>query len=267
MKKILVLCCVCLLMLSVLPVGVRADVIFEPWDDTFYEEHREECEYHSRSYTANGPNGDVTVYENPESARKEATIKNGNTLWIAYLYEDADGIRWGYCDDWERDVGGWVPMDYLKLIYDGISFEEDFGHLFVEEEGMLGGEYAGATVYFLKYPGSGDYIDITLGENGEDYRPEYSVVYEDAQGTRWGRCGYYKGIKGYWLNLSDPTGVPAAQSVPVTDESEEPTVPAVPVDEIKPAENPAVKLMVVGAVAATVVVTALLLFLMKKKKG
>lgn len=115
MKKMIRILCVVLILLM-LPIQVSADIIYEPWDDSFYEEHRDQCEYHSRSYTANGPNGDVTVYESPESAWEEMKLSNGTVLWISYIYEDPDGITWGYWAHWEMDWQGWVPMDYLVLI-------------------------------------------------------------------------------------------------------------------------------------------------------
>lgn len=267
MKKSLIFFCALFLVLSALPVTARADIIYAPWDDAFSEDHREQCDYHNRSYTAAGPNGDVTAYESPVSARKRATFENGSTLWISYVYTDESGIGWGFVEDWERDVRGWVPMDYLVLIYDGVSFEADYGHLFVEESGAIGAQYAGKTIYFWKYPGSSDYVDVTLSSGADDYRPEYSVVFEDSNGNKWGRCGYYMALKGYWLNLTDPTADDAAPVVPAAEETEAPVVPEVTVEEIVP--NPGgnnVRLVVIGAVAATVAVTILLLILLKRKK-
>ena len=84
MKKLICLCLAALLLLTNLPT-VRADVIFVPMGDDFFDEHRDECAYHDRYYTAQGPNGDVTVYESPISDRVIKTVKNGETLWVSYV--------------------------------------------------------------------------------------------------------------------------------------------------------------------------------------
>lgn len=269
MKKCIQLLCILLMLVSI-PLQARADVIYEPFD-SFYEEHREECVYHARSYTAAGPNGDVTVYESPESDREETVLENGATLWISYTYVDARGITWGCWEDWEADILGWVPMDYLELIYDGISFEEEYGSDFEELSGALDDEeLTGKTVYFWKYPGSNTYIDIPLES---EYRPEYSVSYTDESGNVWVRCDYYMGIRDYWINLNDPTLDHTKVVEPLPDDTEGPAIPETPteaskpVEEITPQSNGSTKLIVIAAVAVTVIVTAVLLGLLKKKKA
>lgn len=256
-----------LLLLLMLPLGVRADVIYEPWD-SFFEEHRADCEYHSRSYTAVGPNGDVTLYESPESAWEEKTIPNGEAIWISYSYTDADGIRWGCSEIWNEDIIGWVPMDYLELIYDGISFDEEYGDQYVQEDGQLDIAYRGQTVYFWDYPGCETSHWMTLGEY-EEYMPEYWARFTDADGKTWGKIGYYMGNRDCWICLDNPTadfdvlypdGIatePAEEPAPTEGET---------VAEIVPKKNDSAKLTAIAAVSATVAVTAVLLVLLKKKK-
>lgn len=263
MKRLVAL--ICAVMLAVCCIAsVSADVIFEP-NDSFYETHRDACVRHERSYTAVGPNGDVTVYESPESDKVMATYANGEALYISYIYTDPAGIQWGFYENWETNVSGWIPMDYLELIYDGISFEEEFGHLFTEEEGTLAVEHQGKTVKFWKYPGSSEYLEWTVeGEN----MPVYQTVYTDANGVRWGREGYYMGLRGYWMNLDAPD----AEYVPVESVEPEETEPQEqkdPVEEIKPGKTegmPSGVLVAVIAVSAVVVVTGGLLVVLKRKK-
>ena len=135
MKKVVSIIIVLLLAVCC-AVNAGADVIFEP-QDSFYESHRDQCEYHDRSYTANGPNGDVKVYESPESDSVRATVENGEEIYVSYLYQDANGNIWGCTENWSTDISGWVPMEYLELIYDERSFEEDHGESFLREEGSL----------------------------------------------------------------------------------------------------------------------------------
>ena len=262
MKKMIRILCAVLIVLM-LPLQAKADVIYEPWD-SFYEEHRSECEYHSRSYTAAGPNGDVTVYESPESAWEVTKLSNGETLWISYTYKDAGGVTWGCWEDWEQDLLGWVPMDYLNLIYDGISFEEEHGNQFETVACSLDvPELTGQTVYFWEYPGSSAYIDVKL--DGE-YRPEFQTSYTDANGTQWVRCGYYMGIRGYWVCLDDPTADFDALYPEGIEETQPETIPelAEKVEEIVPGGNPALKWIAIAAVAGVVALTAVLLFFLKK---
>ena len=263
MKKLVSLICGVVLLMGCI-VSVSADVILVP-QDSFYVSHMEQCEYHDRSYTAAGPNGDVTVYESPESDKVMATIENGESLYISYIYTDETGIQWGYYENWETDVFGWVPMEYLKLIYDSISFKEEFGHLFSEEEGTLAAEHQGKTVKFWKYPGSTEYLEWAVeGDN----MPAYQTVYTDSNGVRWGRGGYYMGLRGYWINLDEPD----ADFTPAeTQPSEEMEVPTEPqneedkVEEIVPKGNNTTAI-VIAAVAAVVVLTGGLLFVLKRKK-
>lgn len=265
MKKLICLCLAALLMLANLPT-VRADVIFEPMDDEFYEEHRDECVYHDRSYTANGPNGDVTVYESPISDRVIKTVENGEILWISYVYTDPNGIQWGCTGSWSDD-SGWVPVEYLSLIYDNISFEEDYGHTFQQEEGELDEKWQGKDIYFWEYPGNPNPYSMQLQE---DYMPGYDRVYVDENGSRWGRLTYYFGIRDCWINLDTPdadfaTLFPNGVEEPTQPVHSEPTEPKKHVDEIKPKPFFDTTLVVI-CVAAVVVVSGLLLILMKRKR-
>lgn len=257
---LLAVCCI---------AAVGADVIFEP-DDSFYDNHRDQCEYHSRSYTANGPNGDVTVYESPESDKTIAVLPNGETLPIYYIFADAADIPWGFYENWQTGVSGWVPMEYLELIYDEISFREEFGSQLLEETGALSAEHTGQTVKFWSYPGSTGYLEVSVET---DYAPEYQMVYTDVNGARWGRVGYYMAIKGYWVNLDDPTADYDTLYPDAPEETDAPTEPSeeaaqTPVQEIvpqKPEGTSTVVLVAAIAVLGVVGLTAVLLVTLKRK--
>lgn len=279
MRKIRTICSIIFLIILlaglVIPLSARADVIYEPWD-SFYEEKREECTYVNRNFTAAGPNGKVTVYEDPMTPTTVAELPNGTTMTISYTYDTEDGILWGCCDIWEQNITGWVPMDYLELIYDGISFEEEYGERLLAEEGSIGGEYRGKTIYFVQYPGSATYLEIPLQSGSDGYLPEYRTVYTDDAGVKWGKCGYYMGIKGYWINLNDPTMLPPAETEPVPTETVSATAeneigeivlptPEKENEEIVPGGNGDLKLMVILGVAAVIVITAALLLVLKRK--
>lgn len=265
MKKLFCLCLVALLLLVNLPT-VRADVIFEPLDDEFYDEHRDECDYHDRSYIANGPNGDITIYESPISDRVVKTVKNGETLWISYVYTAPDGIQWGCTSNWNDD-GGWIPMPYLAIIYDHISFAEEYGHTFLQEDGELDKKWLGKEIYFWEYPGDCEPVSMT---QPVDYTPSYHCVYVDENGSRWGYINYFCGMRDCWINLDTPdadfaTLYPNGVEKPTQLVQPESTDADERQDEIKPQPTVDTTLVVI-CVAAVVVVSALLLILLKRKR-
>lgn len=265
MKRMMRICCFVLLMTLMLPITARADVIFEPFDN-FYELHRKECTYVGRGYKANGPNGTVTLYESPADPGVKGTYQNGAVLDVSYSYQAADGVIWACCDKWDENVTGWVPMGYLELIYDGISFKEEHGDELVPIQMALEGEELnGAEIYFWEYPGSTSCVQVPMQT---DYRPEFHTSYTDDSGNEWAQCGYYLGIKGHWVNLSDPTA-DYDTLFPNALEETTPAVTEITATEIAEEITPAgtnLKLTVTLAVAAVVATTAALLLLLKKKK-
>ena len=96
-------------MVSVLPVS--ADIIWEP-EDMFYNDHASECTYVNRAFTANGPDGIVIVYKNPESPQKVTQLENGTVIYISYTYQDSDGILWGIYENTNAKKTGCVG-DYF----------------------------------------------------------------------------------------------------------------------------------------------------------
>lgn len=244
--------------LSMFP-AVRADVIFEP-EDSFYWDHRGECQYHDRSYTANGPDNVAVVYRSPESSAVVERVKNGRSLWISYIYEDKHDISWGYCENFEEDWSGWVPMDYLLLIYDHRCFQEEFAGR-IENRGGTLPEFD-AEVRFWDYPGSEG--SVAMAVEG-DYLPEYQSTFTDDAGRAWGCVAYYMGVRDVWVCLDDPTAdyqTLYADHAPqqVTHPTPPETVPA----EIKPGGPD------MGGILAAVCVVAILsggfLWLTRKKK-
>ena len=179
-------------------MSVKADMIWEPMD-SFYSEHSAECTYVNRVFTANGPDGKVILYVSPEVPEPVAVWENGYTAHISFTYEDRDGILWGISDDSDGRVG-WVPMDYVEVVYDSIAFREEHAAELVEQAGELEGVDYGEAFYFWEYPGSSVFHDMTMG----DYPPSYYCVYTDERGHSWGCVGYYFGIRDVWVCLDEP---------------------------------------------------------------
>lgn len=229
MKRTISLLLALIFVLALSP-AVRADVIFEP-QDSFFWEHRGECQYHDRAYYADGPENVAEIYRSPESSAVAERVKNGEALWISYIYEDKNGISWGYYENFEENWSGWVPMDYLLLKYDFICFQEEFADRITNEHGTLA--ESGGEVRFWNYPGSEDAIAFAVEG---DYLPEYEAVFTDDAGRNWGYISYHMALRNVWVCLDDPTAdyrtlyaesAPQTVTHPVKD-------PAAAVPEIMP---------------------------------
>ncbi len=278
MKKLLYVLgsIVCCLLWS---FSARADVIWEP-EDSFYASHAGECTYVNRQFTANGPDGTVIVYKSPVLAEVVDTWENGHRVNITHVYRGSDGIEWGIYDDYKGNCG-WVPMDYMKVVYDGISFEEEYGDEIQDKEGELDKEYLNTDIYFWNYPGSETYIQITA----RDHMPEYREVFTDESGYTWGKVGYYYGVKSCWVCLEKP-GADYAGLYPdggpkrgeASDDSAEdqekkqwgsagePGEKGAAAERIAPKKDSGTVAVTLAMVAAVVSVTAVLLWLLNKGK-
>ena len=259
MKRMTIIALCLILVLSLCPLTAFADVIYMP-NDNFYNSHMNDCEYTNRGYTCYGPEGEVTVYKSPESSKVIHTLPNSEQICILYIYTDKENIQWGYWEDFRNNLAGWIPMNYLVLIYDSISFREDFGSEFKKQEGQIGTNFAGKEIRFWSYPGSDDFIAVTLGE---DYTPEYWETYTDSTGLVWAYIGYYMGIRDRWICLEDPTAdfdtlYPGeAPIIPTEEPVVGPPLVTVPKKTLKD------EIFIGAAVLVVVIATALIL---KKKK-
>ncbi len=180
-------------------ISAKADVIWEPYEDSFYRNHWEECEHVNRSYRANGPGGEVILYESPESAKEITHWENGTSGYISFTYTDADGIVWGVYNNGDVSESGWMPMEYMVVVYDSISFAEEFDDVIVEENGTLDNvNYE--EMYFYSWPGAEQAVimDIT------GYVPEYYRTFVDEEGRKWGNVSYHYGIRDHWVCLDAP---------------------------------------------------------------
>lgn len=242
---------------------VRADVIWEP-RDSFYEENASECEYVGRVFTANGPDGVVILYASPVSDWKIATWENGTRAYIYFTYEDKNGMVWGIYEDTASSKTGWMPMEYMDVVYDSISFAEEYGADFQIQDGTPDDQYVGKSVYFWKYPAAPDPYPVTL----DSYLPEYHRIYEDSEGHTWGNVGYYYGHKNVWICLDQPDAEMDElypDKTPGIGESQ-PVEKDFTQDRITPeGAYGSLTAIVAGAVAMVVAATGILLLALKRK--
>lgn len=254
-----------LAMLLALTVPAYADLMWEPSGDRFYESHRDQCEYNTRSYYANGSEGFVTLWDAPNGSMVKAQYENGEILWVGYTYQG----KWALVSRWEDggEISGWVPMADLYLVYDHISFEEEY----TDQIRPYNGEFADydgnvEAVNFYKYPGAPEItqtwetgtdwhvLDNLIGTAESD--SYISQVFTDEDGRTWGYVGYMYGRLNAWFCLDEPDGM----DFPVREVSaQELTPPQTPV-------LPAGGYVPYALVAVVVVATGGLLFFFYGKR-
>lgn len=190
---------------AALCIGAAADIAYEP-SDNFYEAHHDECQYESRIYFSNGPEGYVIAYTSPQG-RAAAVLPNGNWYNVSWTYGDG-GERWG-CIEYDPntlenwgDKSAWVKMDKMTADYDSDCFFEDHRDEISAGDDSLSFT-AGQTVYGWKYPGSG-IVRFTLDGNSVRGSLGFSDTYTDSSGREWGYIGYYHGYRNFWVCLSEP---------------------------------------------------------------
>ena len=261
-----------LLTLLALAVPASADVLWSPSDNPFYDAHWESCEYEGRSYYANGKKGFVTLWDAPGGSTVRVQYRNGETLWVGYTYHGEWAlVSWrGGC--W--DSSGWVPLKDLYLVYDHISFEEEYGDRFQAYNGEFA-DYdgkAGDEFWFWEYPNAyepretkrltHEMLYALLGTSNE-VPCCISKVYVDGNGQTWGYVEWLYHYRDFWILLDNPTcdGVMTSCTSEVDDliysgEIVAPREPVLP----GPSYTPYI------LVAAVVLVTACLLRIFWKKK-
>lgn len=188
MKRTICILMALLLCLSACPAAFASS---ELPDDTFFWQHRGECQFHGRTYLASGPDNVAVIYRSPVSSSVVTRVKNGLEIAVDYVWEDENGFLWGYT---EAD-GGWVPMDYLLLLYDHQCFTEEFPGRIAENSGTLDL----TEVRLWSYPGS-DRSELLEAEEPV----EYTRTFTDDAGRDWAFVPYCMGVRDAWVCTDDP---------------------------------------------------------------
>ncbi len=202
MRKILSLL-LSLFLLSALAVSVSADVIWEPYGDSFYDKHREEMQYDNRFYKAtedlvyyDKPNGSILVIE-------VNTTKAGELFNVQYLYEDENGVLWGNVYVPGAADSAWVNLVGCVRPYDRTDFTNDYESEFKPIETQPDGAFYADEVPLYDYPGAANSLYNMIVEPDAEYLPEYAHTYTDANGNVWGELFYFRGMKGWVLLEGD----------------------------------------------------------------
>lgn len=248
-----------------------ADVIWEP-NDAFYQNAYEDCEYHGRSYAAEGADGTVTVWLEPGSKKTVAQVSNGSEFFVSFTYKDKNDEDWGvvqftvdtsgtaFPDYMNEGQTGWVPMADLVLIYDGVAFAQDHQGEFKPYIGDYS-ELTGQEIALWSYPGSG----IVKHRTEVDEKLHIFDTYTDDDGRLWGFIHYYYAIKDEWVCLSDPTGATLEVTVtPTGGDEQTPQNSQTPGD---PQNQTSMLLVIAAIVVAVVVVTGVIIAVFWKKSS
>lgn len=237
MKRLLT-CALALLMLLALSAPAFADVMWEPNNNSFYDRHREQCQYENRNYYANGREGFVTLLDSPNGSMVRAQFENGEKLHIYFIYDGSYGLAAYWIDG--KETSGWVPMSDLELVYDFISFEEEYADRIRAYNGEFA-DYEGTpeVVNFYAYPGA-ERINEAWKTDGQWHvlenltgtadNPSYiSSIFVDEDGRTWGYVAYMYGHLNSWFCLDEPDGTDfpvRAVAAPGLTPAQTPVLPA-----------------------------------------
>ncbi len=266
--KRLFVCLFVLVLALCLNPSVKADVVWEP-DNSFYTRHASECTYENRNYRANGKDGFITLWNAPDGSEVVKQYENSGIYRVYYLWKD-----WGCVSAWEenKEIVGWVPLSDLTLMYDHISFEEEYK----AQIKPYGGEFADyeggdAAVNFYEYPGAPNILQSmsTEKENrivesltGEDGVKSYiDSIFVDENGLTWGYVSVLYGRVDGWFCLDDPDG----ENFPVRAVSEEGMIQ--PKTPVMPGKGVVTRILPWALAAAVLVVTAILLLRLRKRQS
>ena len=264
-----------LLTLLALAAPASADVLWSPIENPFFDAHYPSCEYEGRSYYANGSKGFITLWDAPGGSAVRAQYQNGETLWVGYTYHG----EWALisCREGRDALSGWAPLEDLYLVYDHISFEEEYGDQFRDYNGEFA-DYAGEAgeeFWFWEYPYAGNPkhrlkidqrgLDILTGKSDEIPNC-ISKIYVDPNNQTnriWGYVEWLYGSRNFWILLDNPTCngimtscIPEVDDLIYSGQIVEPREPVLP----GPSYTPYI------LVAVVVIATAGLLRIFWKKK-
>lgn len=281
MRKVLCLL-LSLCLLACLAVGVSADVIWEPYGDSFYDDHREEMQYENRFYKATA---DLAQYDEPGGKILNESIVFADELFsVQYVYEDENGTLWGNCYIPGAD-SAWVNLVGCVRPYDRTDFNADYGDQFEAIETQPDISFYADEVPLYDYPGAANALYNMIVESDSEYLPEYAHTYTDEAGNVWGELLYFRGMNGWVLLKGDIYTVQAPdkerdflikntkdEQTLVTDgnvteiEEEENTETVTTIDPADPVAKQNFAVPVVLVVAVTAVTLAVLFIFFRKKK-
>ena len=243
-----------LLTLLLLTATASADILWEPYEDDYYQAHMEEMEGVDRIYAV--PEGmTVNVYRSPETGGLVETLQAGERVYVGFSAE-INGETWGVGYD------GWFRLGRLQREYNSDDFLADYaGDL---SDGGSTEAADGLSVYAWTWPGSGVLDrEVVLNADYDEGHLSYSRVYTDPEGGRWGYVGYYMGPCG-WIWLDDPTN--PAPPLRLNPQMENTVTDTSPTEQEPGAARQTALIRIAVLAAAVVLLTAVGIAGIKRKK-
>ena len=254
--------------LCLFTTNALADVLWEPYGNDYYNDHHQTMTSVNASYIV--PDGmQANIYDEPNGDIID-TMDSGTIVYVGFSCEDSGEI-WatGYpLHKFESE--GWFRLGRLQKQYSHAEFTQDHSDA-ISSGGSLNAKEIIGDVYTWTYPGSGvsaGVLEHSLFQstNYNDGLLEYSMVYTDPNGEKWGYIGYYMGRCGwaYLDDLSNPD--PAFRLNPNIENTVTDTAPEDAANSIAPIEEKPSYTLAFILVGAAVMITALGIVTIKKKQ-
>ncbi len=256
MKKLFCLL-LALALLFCLSTTAFADIIWEPFEG-FYTDNREYFTYAGYYAYANGPAGEVFLYDQP-GGKQVGAIPNGKTVYIQHIYETKGSPAWALFTD-----ETYALLSDLMNRYDREFFDD---HPEIATEAPSGFSVTiplNAPMLTWTYPrGVCSQVENRWDENIMFGMTDY---YTDEDGLVWGYMGYWLGHQDMWICLSDynNSDLQKPEKYLGTPNWGDGFVPikAEPLPEVRGIDP----LYIILPIGAAVIAAALLIFWPKKKK-
>lgn len=237
-KLITVLLSLCIF--ASLALCVSADVIWMPYEDTFFDTYRDKIIREDRTYVSPVV---LSFVVSPEDNSKTDydPIPADEPFNVNFTYVDEGGVLWGLVYI-EMGNGAWVDLRGCSRPYDRTDFtkahEDEFAPI-VKQPNV---NFYDNEVFLYDYPGAEEALD-TLHVNIFDAAlPEFEHTYTDEAGNVWAELYYYMQQDGWVLlegDISTAVKPEEATDYVVGEISEKVTyAPYVPSDDPVETDNP-----------------------------
>ena len=219
------------------------------------------------SFYGNGEAGSISIKTRPGARDEISKIGNGTRLFISHTYS-LNGNIWGLMEinssgfPTGNSPSGWVQMEQLLLIYDYISFAEDYGDKFYDYTETLGWFNSAVDVVMWTWPGSGYYTSVVESRYLSNTGTTVEYAYKDSDGREWGftKSKYYGNV---WVCLSDLSN----NSIPAFNPAPEPArwQPGEEHLALEPSGGLSLPVLIIILVISLAAVTAVLIRVFWKK--